>query len=282
MSNIVTQRFLECFERLRLKNKVRSGRQFAIALDYLPQSFSEIQKGRRDVTIELLRKAVDVFEFNPDYVLRGEGGYFLGEVLHESSRVLTIVTDNDNDERIIHVPVKAQAGYAAEALDQIFIHELPKYTLPDYTFKVGTHRSFDVAGDSMEPTLKDGDTIICSYVEHLQWESSIRNNHVYVIITKGDVLVKRVNNHLRRHRHLELISDNDFYPIQRVNVSDIQEVWLVRSVLSVFSHIPPDPKPTPREASNSHDIPHVMIEQSQRIRNLESMLERLLEKGHMA
>jgi len=275
MQSVLTERFLECFSRLKELNKVRSGRQFAISLDYLPQSFGEILNGRRDVTIELLRKAVEVYGFNPEYICRGEGGFFVGETKHGASRILTIVTDRDDNERIIHVPVKAQAGYACDMLEPSFVEELPHYTLPDYNYKIGTHRSFDVAGDSMDPTLSDGDTIICSFIDHLQWESSIKNNHVYVIITRGDVLVKRVMNHLRKHRHLELISDNDFYPSIRLNVNDIREVWIVRTKISTFSHIPPD-RSSGGASGNMDDLHQIIMEQSSQIKTLNSTIEKLL------
>jgi hypothetical protein len=274
MNNIVTTRFVECFERLRELNKVRSGRQFAMALDYLPQSFSEILKGRRDVTIELLRKAVEMYHINPHYVVRGEGGMFIGEDAHEASRVLTIICDNDDNEKILHVPVKAQAGYAGEMLETEFIEELPKYTLPDYNYKVGTHRSFDVAGDSMEPTLKEGDRVICSFIDHFQWESSVKNNHVYVIVTKGDVLVKRVQNNIRRHRHLMLISDNEFYPDIRINVNEIREVWVVKTKISEFSHLPPE-KSSGMPGTDLHEI---ILEQSAQIRSLNETIEKLLNR----
>jgi len=51
-ANIVTKRFIKCHDKIREDNRVRSSRQFALSLDYLPQSLSEILKGRRDVTIE--------------------------------------------------------------------------------------------------------------------------------------------------------------------------------------------------------------------------------------
>jgi hypothetical protein len=70
--NTVTKRFLDCFEQLKRTNKVRSGRHFAVSLDYLPQSFSEIVNGRREVTVELLRKATEQYCLNPAYLLMGQ------------------------------------------------------------------------------------------------------------------------------------------------------------------------------------------------------------------
>ena len=202
-NSVVTQRFINCHNKLREERRVRSSRQFAMSLDYLPQSLSEILKGRRDVTIELLRKSVEVYKINPVYIYTGEGPMFMSEEDHKSFRVLTIVTDSHDDERIVHVPVPAQAGYAGEMTDPTFIQDLPTFTLPDYKYKVGTHRAFDVAGDSMEPTLFEGDKVICSYLEPTLWENSLKDNYVYVIVTRGDVVVKRVQNRLKEERQRE-------------------------------------------------------------------------------
>lgn len=234
MSNIVTQRFIKCHNKLREDNRVRSSRQFALSLEYLPQSLSEILKGRRDVTIELLRKAVHLYRINPVYIYTGEGPMFMSEEDHKSFRVLTIVTNAQDDERIVHVPVPAQAGYASEMSDPTFIQDLPAFSLPDYKYKVGTHRSFDVSGDSMEPTLFEGDKVVCSYLEPTLWESSIKDNYVYVIVTRGDVVVKRLFNHIKESKTLELHSDNEFYKPYTVNLSDVREIWYVRAKVSPF------------------------------------------------
>ena len=82
MNSVVTQRFIKCHNKLKDDQRVRSSRQFALSLDYLPQSLSEILKSRRDVTIELLRKAVDKFKFNPVFLFTGEGPMFMSEEDH--------------------------------------------------------------------------------------------------------------------------------------------------------------------------------------------------------
>ena len=218
MNNVVTQRFIKCHDKLREDKRIKSSRQFALSLEYLPQSLSEILKGRRDVTIELLRKAVERYQMNPVYIYTGDGPMFMSEEDHKSFRVLTIVTNGQDDERIVHVPVPAQAGYAGELANPTFIQDLPSFTLPDYKYKVGTHRSFDVSGDSMEPTLFEGDKVICSFLEPTLWETSIKDNYVYVIVTRGDILVKRVFNKLKEGKYLELKSDNGFYEPYQVSI----------------------------------------------------------------
>lgn len=275
MNSIITQRFIRCHDKLREEGRVRSSRQFALSLEYLPQSLSEILKGRRDVTIELMRKAVEVYKINPVYIYTGEGPMFMTEESHKSFRVLTIVTNTAEDERIVHVPVPAQAGYASELTDPTFIQDLPAYSLPDYKYKVGTHRSFDVAGDSMEPTLFEGDKVICSYLEPTLWESSIKDNYVYVIVTRGDVLVKRLTNKIKSEKVLTLISDNTYYEPFDISIGDVREIWYVRAKISPFL-------PSPQNIQNMlrdevKELQNTIKEQSRLIQNLNLTIEKLVD-----
>lgn len=273
MNSIVTDRFINCHDKLREEGKVRSSRQFALALDYLPQSLSEILKGRRDVTIELLRKAVEVYNLNPMYIFSGEGTMFQTGNENQGFRLLTVVTDESKDERIVHVPIPAQAGYASEMPSPGFIEELPSYSLPDYKYKVGTHRSFDVSGDSMEPTLFEGDKVVCSFLEPGLWESALKDNYVYVVVTRGDVVVKRVFNKIKDERKVVLHSDNDFYEPYTVPVSDIREMWYVRAKISPFL-------PSPNNIQNYvraevKELKQVLQQQSKMIEKLNSMIEKM-------
>ena len=277
LNSIVTQRFIKCHNKLREENRIRSSRQFALSLEYLPQSLSEILKGRRDVTIELLRKAVEKYKINPVYIYTGEGPMFMSEEDHKSFRVLTIVTNAQEDERIVHVPVPAQAGYAGEMTNPTFVQDLPTFTLPDYKYKVGTHRSFDVAGDSMEPTLFEGDKVICSYLEPTLWESSLKDNYVYVIVTRGDVVVKRCYNKLKDEKVIELESDNNFYETYKVGVGDIREIWYVRAKISPFL-------PSPSNIQNNlHDkltqLASTVSKQSTMINSLTETINKLVDKS---
>jgi hypothetical protein len=274
--NTITKRFIECFDQLLKLNKVRSARQFALHLDYLPQNFNEILKGRRDVPIEVLRKSVEYYQLNPIYLLLGKGELFFDEANYCKSKILQIVTEPDGTEKIVHVPVKAQAGYATDAMETTFLLEnLPSYKLPDYAFHTGTFRSFEVSGDSMYPTLEEGDTIVCSYVDDNYWESSVKDNHVYVIVTQGDVLVKRVINNLRKHRHLELHSDNDLFPVIRINLLEIKEIWLVKAKISRFNHSVQ--RVSPESASDSvieekESFRQIVEEQKQLIQSLQNII----------
>lgn len=236
MISDVTKRFIQCHDFLKESGKVRSSRQFALKISYLPQNLNKVLKGERDIPMEPLRTAIEVFRINPTFLYLGEGKMFLGSEDEEHFRLLTVVTNVENEERILHVPVPAMAGYAAEVMDADFVNELPSYQLPGYDYQYGTFRSFDIAGDSMIPYLQPGDKVVCRFIEPRDWITSIRDHHVYVIVSRGNVVVKRVINNLHRHRHLLLVSDNDEFKSYRLNVNDIREVWYVKTRISAFDH----------------------------------------------
>ena len=276
MSNLVTQRFITCHNRLKDDGMIRSSRQFAMQLDYLPQSLSEILKGRRDVTIELLRKAVEVFGLNPEFLLMGEGPVYQADQ-QKGLRVLTVVTDSNSEtEKIVHVPKPAQAGYAGHLADPTFVSDLPAYTLPNMMHRSGTFRSFDVAGDSMEPTLFEGDQIVCSYMEPEYWGGSIKDNYVYVFVTQDDVLVKRAQNALQKEGVVRLISDNPFYEPYELHPEEIKEIWFVRSKISPFL-------PAPQRIRDLMDeemghLKEVLKQQSEMIQNLQGTIATLVNQ----
>ncbi len=276
MNSIVTERFLTCLNKLKEDGKIRSSRQFAINLDYLPQSLSEIQKGRRDVTIELLRKAVETYSMNPVFLLTGEGAHFINGEDHDDFRTLTVVTDDLEEERIVHVPVPAHAGYVGEILDPQFLQSLPSYSLPDYKYKIGTHRSFDIAGDSMEPTLFEGDKVVCSFIEPSLWPSAVKDNYVYVVVTRGELLTRRVFNKIKESNLLLLASDNEFYEVQSIPKEEIREIWYVRAKISPFLPSPNNIQNIVR--SEVKELKQKIVHQSRLMENLYTTIEKLMAK----
>ncbi|MDH3651557.1 MAG: peptidase S24, partial [Saprospiraceae bacterium] len=184
MASIVTHRFIQCHDLLKEQGRVKSSRQFALSLDYFPQNLSDILKGKRDVPLDVIRKAVERFRINPLYLYSGEGAMFLDEKGDDSFRVLTVVTDNNGDEKITHVPIPAQAGYASDHIDPVLLKELPAYHIPGMYLHQGTFRSFDVSGDSMQPHLDHNDKVVCNFIEPADWISGVKDGHVYVIVTR--------------------------------------------------------------------------------------------------
>lgn len=265
MASIVSQRFVQCHLRLKEEGKIKSSRQFALALQYHPQNLSEIMKGKRDVPLEVIRRAYDTFGINPMFLYTGKGDMFVDEEALATIHTVTLVEDQEGNELIVHVPTPAQAGYCHERVEASFFTDLPRYRLPGRTLQQERLRSFDVEGDSMHPNLHDGDIVVCHYVSPLQWNHSVVDDHVFVLVTRSGVMVKRVENHLERHRHLILYSDNPRYKPYRLNIGEILEIWKVASVISKFNH----------QQVNLPDLNETIKKQSALIMQLTDQIEKL-------
>ena len=184
MTNNVTKRFLDCFNELKANGQVKSDRQFCLSLGYKPQSWTKVVKGERSVTLELVRKSTIIYKFNTAYIFTGVGEKFLKE---ESLNILSIAVDEEEKERILHVPVSAKAGYQDQFNDDVYLENLISYTLPGDHFRMGTYRSFEIEGDSMEPSLSQGEVLVCSYVDDPSlWQFNLKDGYVYVVVTKND------------------------------------------------------------------------------------------------
>ena len=120
----------------------------------------------------------------------------------------------------------------------------------------------------MEPTLFEGDKVICSYVEPTLWENAIKDNYVYVVVTRGDVLVKRVFNHLKEEKALLLAADNGFYEAYRVSMNDIREIWFVKAKISPF-------------LSSPQNIQHRIHEEMRELRHTVQQQSRQLDQMHL-
>ena len=268
MPSDLTRRFIYCHDDLKARGLIKSARQFAQMLSFQPQNLSEILRGKREAPLELVKRGIAVFGINPTYLFTGEGACFLDQSGKDNFRVLTVVTDDQNKERIVHIPIPAQAGYTQAITEPYFLEQLPSYNLPDDRFAHGSFRSFDVAGDSMEPTLQAGDKVICSYVDPSDWLANLHDLHVYVIVTREGVMVKRIVNQLHRHRHFELISDNQYYKTIRMNVGEVKELWMVKARISDFSHHMPK-----HEESVLQHLNETIAQQSSLIQQLHQKIE---------
>lgn len=86
----IRNRFLQCVDALKQQKRVKSNRDFAISVDYLPQSLSEIQRGKRGIMSELIAKSVEVHGMNPNFIFSGSGPLFIDNidgVLHTGTSV---------------------------------------------------------------------------------------------------------------------------------------------------------------------------------------------------
>lgn len=71
--NIESKRFLKVLDHLIDKQIVKNDADFCKSVGYSPQSFSQVRKGKRDVTTELISKLFTVYQGNPIFIFSESG-----------------------------------------------------------------------------------------------------------------------------------------------------------------------------------------------------------------
>lgn len=149
-----------------------------------------------------------------------------------------VITVNEKDEELVTlVSVKAAAGYLNGYADPEYIESLPTIKFPG--LKGGSHRAFEVKGQSMMPTLHNSCIAIARFEESF---NNIKDRRIYVIVTKYDgIVVKRVLNRIEQSGKLILLSDNQNkreYPNIIMEADEVLQIWYLRAALGFEFHEP--------------------------------------------
>ena len=229
--NIVNQRFRLVFSELEKRNKIKGKSDIAKQLGTYNHVINSILKGQRNITIDQLNQLFNFYSINANYVFGlseemfrgGEGGELA--VHHMDDRQFS------GRRNITLVPNRALAGYALEHQDSAFLDSLQQFSLPSLEGKL---MAFEISGDSMMPTITNGDLVVCEPIER---GDPLRDNHVYVIVT--DVVVaKRIQQvkDWNQVRQLRLISDNHtVYQPYEVDLEDIRQILKVKSRITSYA-----------------------------------------------
>lgn len=178
------------------------------------------------------------------------------EIKAGNLRVLSITVDQNDNENIELVPVKASAGYVNGYSDPEFVRELPKFHLP--MLKGGTFRAFEIKGDSMLP-IQPGSIVIGEYLD--DWKQ-IKTNETYVVISKNDGIVyKRIITKSKESKSYILKSDNKAYEPYNIDLDEILEIWKAKAYISTIF-------PEPEQEMSISQLTNIMLEMQKKISNM--------------
>lgn len=244
---------------LRKINRLTQG-DLADQLQIKRSLIGSYEEGRAVPKIIILKQLATLFDLSIDQLVSCD---FETEGLPQPERrsalqILSVVVDQNNEELIPIVPVKASAGYLNGYADPEYIGSLPRFSMPVPELSPGkTFRVFQIKGDSMLP-IQPGSYLFCEFVESV---SSIRKGEVYILITREEGLVcKRV--FLQEDHQLLLKSDNPEYTPYLVDGRTVMEIWKAKGVLSFDLQRP--------EISQISHISDVLREVKEEIRKLRS------------
>ncbi|GJM33993.1 MAG: hypothetical protein DHS20C18_29940 [Saprospiraceae bacterium] len=232
-NNIVNQRFKVVYSTLEAHNLIRGKSDIAKKLGTYNHVINSILKGQRNITVDQLSSLFEHYGVNANYLFGNSEEMFL-----ESSGIPVGIPTRSMEEKkmgrrenITLVPARAVAGYALEHNDGDYLQNLQKFSIPNMD---GSLIAFEISGDSMMPTITNGDIVVCEDVER---GTPLRDNHVYVIVT--DVVVAKRIQQIREGNEvnsLRLISDNDVvYKPYEVEVEEIRQILKVKCRLTAYA-----------------------------------------------
>jgi phage repressor protein C with HTH and peptisase S24 domain len=151
-------------------------------------------------------------------------------------KVVVVTVDDKGTENTVLVPIPAQAGYSVQHNEAVYLQQLNNYRVPG--FERGEYRAFEVAGDSMAPTINHRDIVVTSRVEELRL---LEPGEVYVVVTSESVMLKRIKSRVRAaDTEVMLHSDNPHRVPYGLETRDILELWRVRGYVSSYIPSAPD------------------------------------------
>lgn len=227
--HIVNQRFKAVYETLENANLIKGKSDIAKRLGTYNHVINSILKGQRNITIDQLQLLFEHYGIDANYlfglserpfVKGAQAGELPARSLHERRY--------SNRSNITLVPEQAVAGYALGHEERNYFEGLTKFGIPNLE---GELIAFEINGDSMMPTITNGDLVVCEPVER---DTPLRDNHVYVVVTDS-VVAKRIQQ-LRQGDQvtgLRLISDNgSVYKPYELELEDIRQLLKVKCRLT--------------------------------------------------
>ena len=159
----------------------------------------------------------------------------LQRAVFSNAQIHTVTVDRTGNESTMLVPLAVQAGYPTLCNEAVYLQDMKSYELPG--FEYGEYRAFEVDGDSMHPTFRHRDIVVCKHVDRLDL---LKPDECYVIVTLENLLLKRIPAVITDRRGMfELHSDNPAFKPYKLPVADLQQLWIVRGYLS--TNIPGKP-----------------------------------------
>lgn len=190
------------------KFKNLSQSELAIICDVSTSAIGNIESGRqKEISRNIMKELVNSIGVNPSWLLTGEGEMFTDTKEEPVRHPIKTIVESIEGLLIPYLDQPVSAGFGQELLNE---EDNDRYIcIPDTGGKKDL-KALTVKGDSMEPTLKNGDIVVC---DTGGWDG----DGVYVIKTHEFAFVKRV---VLQPEGYQVISDNIMYPPYQVPVSE--------------------------------------------------------------
>ncbi|MFY9075968.1 helix-turn-helix domain-containing protein [Malaciobacter mytili] len=168
---------------------------FSEKLDISKRTLQNYEKNSSEPSVSIVLKMANLCHINEWWLLTGKG-----KMLDNENKSSTNKSGYEID--VLNVRASAGAGlehHVIEVIDTIVLDKTLFRTKPD----VSKIKLIQVSGDSMQPTLNDGDFVIIDETKTFGVDG------IYAIQLHGQILIKRLK--FKLNGTIEIISDNKEY-----------------------------------------------------------------------
>ncbi len=229
-------RFEEVYNLLKSKGEIikndrqKSKMAFAEKLGTKGHIVDLYLKGKRKITYEQVKKLCSFYEVNEEYMFQGKGTPF-----SDSNK------NGENSE-----PEKLQNALGINFSTNVLFTNIEAFASntvsanlweENHTFQIpgmyGDLVAFNINGNSMAPTILNGDTVIC---QPLSNNDEILEGEIYAVVSDQSVWVKRVKRDFSKSHswtHFKLISDNfEEFPPFSIEKNEVRKILKVKRRLT--------------------------------------------------
>jgi len=172
-------------------------------------------KKNDSIPIKWITELSRLFNVNPDWLEKGTGPKVLSQNIYH--------------EIFLQVPkIKARLSAGGGSFEtEPEIKEFYSFR-KDWLSKKGEARDMvlmDIFGNSMEPELKEGDTVLID-----QSQKAVLAGAIYAVGLADTIVVKRLE---KRPKELVLLSENERYPMMRFRDEEMNSVRIIGKVIWV-------------------------------------------------
>ena len=209
-----SERFDSFIKRLREATIITSQASLAKTLSISRAAITQAKKND-SIPIKWITELSRLFNVNPDWLEKGVGSIVLSQNIYH--------------EIFLQVPkIKARLSAGGGSFEtEPDIKEFYSFR-KDWLSKKGKARDMvlmDIFGNSMEPELKEGDTVLID-----QSQKAVLAGAIYAVGFDDTIFVKRLE---KRPKELVLLSENERYPMMRFRDEEMENVRIIGKVIWV-------------------------------------------------
>jgi transcriptional regulator with XRE-family HTH domain len=198
----------EVIKEIRIAKKI-DREEIAKQLNINAMSYGKIERGEVSISLNKL------------YVIAKLFGMEAEDILTYGKQ-----KQGNTNFNVTYVPVKVKAGSLTELFDDFSQNDCVQFNLP--FFRERNLLMVDTEGDSMHPTVNDGDYTIIKQVEDKQ---SIKFGIPYLLDTTDGRVLKRIYQDKDPDKFI-LKSDNEIYEPYTINKDTILSLWETKGFMS--------------------------------------------------